>query len=63
VTPEGLVGELRRLLDDAQERERLSAAIAQFARPDAAMELAKLIYDVGGAGERGGMKTEQGEGN
>ncbi len=47
VTPAQLVGELKRILDDPEEQGRLSKAISQFARPDAAQELAKVIFEVG----------------
>lgn len=51
LTPEQLVGEVRRLIDDGEERQRLERGIRAFYKPDAARELAQVILDVGGAGE------------
>jgi UDP-N-acetylglucosamine--N-acetylmuramyl-(pentapeptide) pyrophosphoryl-undecaprenol N-acetylglucosamine transferase len=42
-----LVGELKRLVNDPEEQERLSRAIRQFSKPEAARELAGLILEVG----------------
>lgn len=42
-----LVGEIRRILDDPREQERLAQAIRPFGRPEAARELAKLILSLG----------------
>jgi UDP-N-acetylglucosamine--N-acetylmuramyl-(pentapeptide) pyrophosphoryl-undecaprenol N-acetylglucosamine transferase len=50
-----LVGEVRHLLEDQAEQGRLSSAIGEFAKPQAAVELAQVILDVG----RGGDTTEQ----
>jgi UDP-N-acetylglucosamine--N-acetylmuramyl-(pentapeptide) pyrophosphoryl-undecaprenol N-acetylglucosamine transferase len=47
LTPQGLVGELKRLLSDTKEQENLSKAIRQYAKPDAAKELAGIIYQLG----------------
>jgi UDP-N-acetylglucosamine--N-acetylmuramyl-(pentapeptide) pyrophosphoryl-undecaprenol N-acetylglucosamine transferase len=49
-TPQ-LVGEVRRLLENAEERGRLEHAIRQFAKPDAAVELAQVILAIGRVGE------------
>ncbi len=43
LTPERLVGEVRRILDDPEEQGRLARAIGEFARPQAAVDLAKLV--------------------
>jgi UDP-N-acetylglucosamine--N-acetylmuramyl-(pentapeptide) pyrophosphoryl-undecaprenol N-acetylglucosamine transferase len=56
LTAAKLVGELKHLAEDREEQERLSHAIRQFAHQDAAKELARVILDVGRAGERA---TEQ----
>jgi UDP-N-acetylglucosamine--N-acetylmuramyl-(pentapeptide) pyrophosphoryl-undecaprenol N-acetylglucosamine transferase len=55
LTPERLVGELKRLLGDPDTLEQLSRGIRQFSRDDAAYELAQVIMQVGRAGE----STEQ----
>ena len=60
LTPERLVGEIKRILDDPEEQARLGKAIGQFGRPDAARELAGLVLALGRAGERR-AKTEQAE--
>jgi UDP-N-acetylglucosamine--N-acetylmuramyl-(pentapeptide) pyrophosphoryl-undecaprenol N-acetylglucosamine transferase len=57
LTTERLVGEVKRLLDDAEERERLVKALRQFSRPDAAVELARIILEVGRAGESRGVQN------
>lgn len=51
LTPARLVGELKRLIGDIEEQERLVRALKQFGRPDAALELAKVVMDVGRVGE------------
>ncbi len=51
LTPARLVGEIKRILDDPAEQSRLSRAIRRFGRPEAARDLARLVLDVGGAGE------------
>jgi UDP-N-acetylglucosamine--N-acetylmuramyl-(pentapeptide) pyrophosphoryl-undecaprenol N-acetylglucosamine transferase len=53
LTPERLVGEVRRLLEDDEERERLGRSIQEFYKSDAAKELARLILDIGRAGDKG----------
>ncbi len=53
LTVEQLSGEVIHLLEDEKEQDSLSRGIRQFGRPDAAVELAKLIYQLGGAGEAG----------
>lgn len=55
LTPALLIGEVRRILDDPEERDRLTAGIRRFARDDAAGELAALILAAGRVGEH----TEQ----
>lgn len=45
LTPERLVGEVRRILDNPQEAAMLSKAIGEFARPEAAKDLARLVID------------------
>jgi UDP-N-acetylglucosamine--N-acetylmuramyl-(pentapeptide) pyrophosphoryl-undecaprenol N-acetylglucosamine transferase len=52
LTTDKLVGELKWLLTKPEEQDRLSRGIEQFGRRDAAMELARLIIEVGQAGER-----------
>lgn len=56
LTAEELVGEVKRLVGDQSEIERLSEGIRKLAKPDAAEELAKLILSV--AGEGSDTKTE-----
>lgn len=51
LTPEKLVGEVRRLLEDEVERERLARSIQEFYVPDAAKALARVILDAGRVGE------------
>ncbi len=51
LTPELLAGELHRILDSAEEQRMLSKAIREFSRPDAAMELAKLVMASARVGE------------
>lgn len=46
VTAAALFGEIGRLIRDSQQRAALSASIAQFARPDAAAQVARLILEV-----------------
>lgn len=60
LTPERLVGEIRRVLGDSAEQERLSRAIRQFGRPDAAGELAKVVLEVA---RRGGERAEAASSN
>ena len=43
LTPERLVGEVRRILDNPQEAVMLAKAIGEFARPEAAADLARLV--------------------
>lgn len=45
LTPERLIGEVRRILDNPQEAAMLSKAIGEFARPEAAKDLARLVID------------------
>jgi UDP-N-acetylglucosamine--N-acetylmuramyl-(pentapeptide) pyrophosphoryl-undecaprenol N-acetylglucosamine transferase len=45
LTPERLVGEVRRILDNPQEAVLLSRAIGEFARPEAAKDLARLVIN------------------
>ena len=47
LTADRLVGEIKRLLGDETERERLGKALKDFARPEAAVDLAKLIIQTG----------------
>jgi UDP-N-acetylglucosamine--N-acetylmuramyl-(pentapeptide) pyrophosphoryl-undecaprenol N-acetylglucosamine transferase len=47
LTGESLAGEMKRLLDDPEELERLSKAIRPFGRTDAAEALAQVILSVG----------------
>jgi len=64
LTPEKLVGEVRRLLEDEAERGRLARSIREFYKPDAALALARVILGAGGVGENSGQKpntTEAGE--
>jgi UDP-N-acetylglucosamine--N-acetylmuramyl-(pentapeptide) pyrophosphoryl-undecaprenol N-acetylglucosamine transferase len=56
LTADELVGEVKRLVGDRDEQERLSEGIRKLAKPDAAEELAKLILSV--AGEGSDTKTE-----
>lgn len=49
--PALLVGEIRRILDEPEEQGRLSRAIGQFGRTDAARVLAETILAVGRAGK------------
>jgi UDP-N-acetylglucosamine--N-acetylmuramyl-(pentapeptide) pyrophosphoryl-undecaprenol N-acetylglucosamine transferase len=51
LTPVQLVGEIRRLLGDAQEQGRLAKAIRQFCQVDAARELAEVILATARVGE------------
>jgi UDP-N-acetylglucosamine--N-acetylmuramyl-(pentapeptide) pyrophosphoryl-undecaprenol N-acetylglucosamine transferase len=60
LTTPRLVGEIRRLAEDRGERDRLVQAIAQFAKPDAAVELAQVILAVGRVGERPERKPNEG---
>lgn len=48
LTPEKFIREIDRIVGDREEQERLSKAIAQFANPEAAVELARVILAVGG---------------
>ena len=45
LTPERLVGEVRRILDNPDEAAQLGKAIGEFARPNAARELASLVLE------------------
>lgn len=47
LTPTKLVGEIEHILNDPEEQSRLSKAIREFAKPQAARELAELILEVG----------------
>lgn len=51
LTPQKLVGEIDRILGDEDEMRRLGEGIARFAKPDAAVELAHLILEVGKDGK------------
>ena len=53
LTSAQLAGEVKRLIGDPEECERLSKGIKQYYKPDAARELAQLILDTGRVGERG----------
>jgi UDP-N-acetylglucosamine--N-acetylmuramyl-(pentapeptide) pyrophosphoryl-undecaprenol N-acetylglucosamine transferase len=57
LTGDRLVGEVKRLLGDPEEMERLAKGIARYAKPDAASELAQLIMEVG-AGQRPASRGE-----
>ncbi len=61
LTGEKLAGEVKRLLSDDEEMERLSRGIAKYAKPDAAQELAGLILEVGRAAlaNRGEAEAEE----
>ena len=50
LTPQRLVGEVTRILDDPKEQAALERGIMSFGRPTAADELAKLILAVGSNG-------------
>ena len=52
LTGEKLASEIRRLVGDSEELERLGKRIGEFARPEAARELAELILEVGRPGEQ-----------
>jgi UDP-N-acetylglucosamine:LPS N-acetylglucosamine transferase len=52
LTGEKLAREIRRLVGDTEELDRLGKRIGEFARPEAAKELAELILSAGRAGER-----------
>jgi UDP-N-acetylglucosamine--N-acetylmuramyl-(pentapeptide) pyrophosphoryl-undecaprenol N-acetylglucosamine transferase len=56
-----LVGEVKYLLTDREEQGRLSAAISQFAKPDAAVELAQVILDAGRVGESTEQEPNEGD--
>jgi UDP-N-acetylglucosamine--N-acetylmuramyl-(pentapeptide) pyrophosphoryl-undecaprenol N-acetylglucosamine transferase len=43
LTPERLIGEVSRILDNPREAAALSQAIGEFARPEAARDLARLV--------------------
>jgi len=62
LTPASLVGEVKRLVGDSEEQERLSRAIRQFAVPDAPERLAEVILAAGRAGERGEVQKPNTEG-
>ncbi len=47
LTTSKLVGEIRHILEDPEEQDRLSKAIRSFGKPDAARELAELVLEVG----------------
>jgi UDP-N-acetylglucosamine--N-acetylmuramyl-(pentapeptide) pyrophosphoryl-undecaprenol N-acetylglucosamine transferase len=49
LTGEKLAGEIKRLVGDPEELERLGKRIGEFAKPDAARELAELILAAGRA--------------
>lgn len=51
MTPDRVVGELKRLVGDREEQGSLGRGIAAFGREDAAKELAHLILAAGRAGE------------
>jgi UDP-N-acetylglucosamine--N-acetylmuramyl-(pentapeptide) pyrophosphoryl-undecaprenol N-acetylglucosamine transferase len=53
LTTARLIGEIKRLTDDREERERLVKAMKQFAQPAAAEELAKQILQAARRGEAG----------
>jgi UDP-N-acetylglucosamine--N-acetylmuramyl-(pentapeptide) pyrophosphoryl-undecaprenol N-acetylglucosamine transferase len=52
LTTQKLVGELKRIFGDPEEQKRLGEAIRAFGNTDAAMSLARVILEAGGAGER-----------
>ena len=58
-----LIAEIERVLGDEDEQKRLSEAIRAFGKPQAADDLAKLVLEIGGAGERTKQKpnTEDSE--
>jgi UDP-N-acetylglucosamine--N-acetylmuramyl-(pentapeptide) pyrophosphoryl-undecaprenol N-acetylglucosamine transferase len=56
LTTDRLVGEVKRLVEDDEERGRLGKALSAFGRTDAALDLAKLILETGRAGESGRQK-------
>ncbi len=63
LTPQILAGEVKRLVGDEDEQKRLSKAIGELAKPEAARELAELVLKVGshstnGAGERAEDRPE-----
>ncbi len=45
LTPQRLIGELKRLVNDEGEQHSLVSALKPFVRPDADMELARVILD------------------
>jgi UDP-N-acetylglucosamine--N-acetylmuramyl-(pentapeptide) pyrophosphoryl-undecaprenol N-acetylglucosamine transferase len=61
LTTERLVGEIKRLIENREELERLVQAMRQFYQPAAAEELAAVILAVGRVGERA-PRTEGGAG-
>lgn len=52
LTGEKLAREIRRLVGDQQELDRLGKSIGEFSKPDAAQALAEIILSVGRAGEK-----------
>ncbi len=46
LSPHIIVSEITRLLNDTAERERMTAAAKEFARPDAAEKIAREVLDV-----------------
>jgi UDP-N-acetylglucosamine--N-acetylmuramyl-(pentapeptide) pyrophosphoryl-undecaprenol N-acetylglucosamine transferase len=47
LTAQQFVSEIERVLGDKEEQARLSAAIKEFGRPEAANDLAKLVFNIG----------------
>jgi UDP-N-acetylglucosamine--N-acetylmuramyl-(pentapeptide) pyrophosphoryl-undecaprenol N-acetylglucosamine transferase len=50
LTPAGLVGAVRKLLADAPELRAMGERARNLAVPDAAERIARLIFEVAGAG-------------
>jgi UDP-N-acetylglucosamine--N-acetylmuramyl-(pentapeptide) pyrophosphoryl-undecaprenol N-acetylglucosamine transferase len=61
LTADRLVGEVRHMLDDPAEQERLSKAIAHFSNPEAPKALAQLIMATAKVGSRGELKPNTGD--
>ena len=47
LAPAKFVDEIRRVLEDSTERTNLETAVGQFARPDAAEAIARIVLDTG----------------
>jgi UDP-N-acetylglucosamine--N-acetylmuramyl-(pentapeptide) pyrophosphoryl-undecaprenol N-acetylglucosamine transferase len=56
LTTAKLVGEIRHILGDSDEQDRLAKAIRQFGNTDAAQSVAEVILEVGRAGESSGVQ-------